>query len=103
MAILKWLPLVFLFACVSREEINAALFLHEQIPEDVCEARPELKRIGIKRTVKCTPELVDIGACKPDQDTVREFLSYCKPQITRYYGVNEKELEEILKKARVKE
>jgi hypothetical protein len=97
------LSLLLLSACVSRQEINAVLFKHEQIPEEICAQNPELKKIGITRTFNCNAELVEAGICAPNQQRVRERIGYCKPQIKSYFGILDRDLEELLKKAGVED
>ena len=96
------LSLLFLASCVTKQEIDAALFVHQQIPEEICEREPALKKIGIFRVVDCNDMLRQIGVCKPDQLTVREKLSYCKYEVIRYFAIKDSELAEILKKVGVR-
>jgi hypothetical protein len=94
---------LMLSSCVTRQEINAVIFLHEQIPETICDHEPELKKLGVYRIMDCTQNLIDLGICKPGQQRVRERISYCKPGIKNYFGVKDSDLEAILKKAGIKD
>lgn len=79
------------------------MFVHEKIPTETCEARPELKKLGIYRIFDCNQDLVNAGICQPGQAKVRERVSYCKPQIERYFGIRDDDLERILKEAGIKD
>jgi hypothetical protein len=83
--------------------VDAVLFLHEQIPKSICDQKPELWELGVYRILTCTPNLIDLGYCEPDQARVLERISYCKPGILKYFSIKDKDLEEILKRARVKD
>ena len=103
MARLSLVLLAFLMlSCVSRKDVEAVLFLHDQIPAETCDRSPELRRIGIYRKVTCTPQLVDAGICKPGDKEKTEFLSYCKSQIRNYFGAHKDDVARLLKQAGVK-
>lgn len=79
------------------------MFKHERIPEDICDREPQLRKLGIIRIFNCTPALVEQQICQPNQEKVRERIAYCKPQIERYFGIRDDDLERILKKAGIKD
>lgn len=74
-----------LSGCVSRTEvqkrIDATVFLHDQIPVEICRDVPQLKKLGIYRKLNNGQE---------------EFVSYCKPEIELYFGLYEKDVQKIL-------
>ena len=100
--VLSILILASLNGCVTKQEINAALFVHEQIPETFCKQIPELNKLGVFRIFKCNAAYVEAGICSPGQEMVRERMSYCKPGIKTHFSVKDDELREILKKAGIK-
>lgn len=96
------MTLTILSGCISKQEINAALFVHEQIPEAICAQNPELNKVGVYRIFKCNEAYVEAGICKPGQVNVRERMSYCKPAIKTHFSVKDSELRDILIKAGIK-
>ena len=98
------LSLLLLTSCVTvtKQEIDAVLFLHEQLPADFCQQHPEISKIGVYRILTCTDRLREVGICQPGWTTVRERIAYCKPQVMNYFAVKDSELEAILKHARIK-
>ena len=100
---LSTMILLSLSGCISKREINAALFVHEQLPVEFCSDSSPLKKIGVYRIFDCTPALVDAGICKPGQVKVRERIPYCSPHIKSYFGILDSELAEILRKAGIKD
>lgn len=88
---------------VTKKEIDAALFLHEQLPESICSTLPDnIRKMGVYRILTCTDNLREVGICQPGQTVTRERMSYCKPQIKNYGAIKDSELAELLKKARIK-
>lgn len=87
---------ILLCSCVSRETIQAELWMHEAIPEPICQNNPSLKDYGIFRKIKCTknskPEL-----CPPGKLTYEEYIPYCSPVIKNYSSANNEKIGEWLK------
>jgi hypothetical protein len=94
--------ILMLTSCISKREIDSALFVHEQLPAEFCGDSSPIKKLGVYRIFDCTPNLVDAGICQPGQVRVRERIAYCKPEIKNFFGVKDSELAEILKKAGIK-
>lgn len=69
-------------SCVRRNEIRAVLWLNLSVPEETCQARPELRDRGIYRLLN---------------DGRYEFVSFCSPLIKQYFSVFRDDLERILR------
>jgi hypothetical protein len=102
MLILSLLLLISLSSCVTRNQIDAVLFVHKSIPQELCDKHPDLKRYGIERVLDCSQELIDVGICQNLNQQVIERISYCKKGITKYFAVKDTDLEAILRKAGIK-
>lgn len=89
--------LISLNSCVTRKQINAAIFIEQQIPARYCLADSPLWNYGVSRILVCTPELVQLGHCLPGQARTEEFMPYCDPLIKNYGAIRKDELEQILK------
>lgn len=98
-----FLMALLMLSCVSRKDVEAVLFLHDQIPAETCDRAPELRKIGVYRKVTCTPKLVEVGICKPGQKKITEFLSYCRDQIRNYFGAHKDDVARLLKQAGAKQ
>jgi hypothetical protein len=72
-----------LSGCVSREEINAKLWLSSGIQEDICEKYPEIKRYGFYRKLN---------------DGRYEIMSYCAKSAKKQISMLENDLNAILDK-----
>jgi len=96
------IALLLLASCISRRDIDAVVWVHDQVPSEICRREPKLEDLGVYRKVNCTPQLVEVGICKPNQRTKVEFVSLCQSEIKQYLSIEKRELEEILKKAGVK-
>lgn len=101
MLILSFLALTSLEGCVTRQEIDAVLFVNEVIPAPICEREPALKKLGIFRIFDCTQNLADNGVCSIGEK-VRERISYCKPGIGHYQSIKDEDLVKVLQKAGIK-
>jgi hypothetical protein len=69
------LLLALVSSCVSRKKINAAIWLNNfPLPEDICEANPDLKQYGFYRKLN-TGNFEFMSACKP---AAKDWLSMHK-------------------------
>jgi len=92
--------ILLLGSCVSRREIDAIIWAHEKIPNRLCNNEPELKQLGVVRTVDC--KFLPPGTCAPDQKTKVEFISYCDPQIREHLSANKEDVRRLLEQAGIK-
>lgn len=95
------LALIFILgSCVSRREIDAIIWGHEKIPNRLCANEPELKQLGVVRTVEC--KYLPVGSCAPDQKVKIEFISYCNPGIREHLSANKEDVRRLLEQAGIK-
>lgn len=65
----------------TRAEVKAEIFLNSGIPAKICQDYPEVAKSGIYRKLN---------------DGNFEFLSYCHPEIVKYYSLYGPKFEEVL-------
>ena len=86
---MKTLSIFFLItlltSCVTKKEIEAALWLNTGLPKDVCEEHAEtLKRFGAYRKL---------------DDGTYQIVSYCKKEIKDFYSIQKDDLKRLIDKA----
>ena len=69
--------------CITRQEIDAHIWLQSGIPATVCQASPKIAKSGIYRKLN---------------NGKYEFISYCSPLIRHYLSIKDSEYEELLEK-----
>lgn len=83
-------------------KIDADVWLHEQIPAEVCARVPELNDIGIYRKVKCTDAARKAGLCAPGAKTYEEFIPYCNVAVKKQISMHENQFKKWIDLAREK-
>jgi len=78
------LILMVLCSCVTRREIEAAMWNMDKVPKRVCDAEPELYKMGIYRNL-------DNGK--------QQFVSYCSQTMFDHLAASKADIERLVKKA----
>lgn len=72
---------VSLFGCLSKQEIEATIWLNNGLPVGICEKNPELYDFGFYRKL---------------DDGDLEFISFCDPRSKEWFGIYKDDLNRIL-------
>lgn len=83
-------------------KVDADVWLHRQLPKEICEASPVLYNYGIVRDVKCNDEARSTGLCGPDDKVYDEFIPYCDPAITRQISMHKNQFKKWIDLAKEK-
>lgn len=81
----KLLLLLLLSACVTRQQVEAELWMNDGIPKYICDQKPELYNFGIYRVVPCRPEVLD---CQHGEPSYQEYLPYCSNRIKEFMSAD---------------
>lgn len=92
---MKYLLLMFLMGCVTREQVQADIYLNSGIPADLCAKYPELKRFGMYRIVTCSSK-PDSTACQHGEKTFRQTRPYCAGSTPEYLSMWQQDVEKYL-------
>lgn len=85
--LIRLFALLVLTSCISREEIDAALWNSDRIPVELCEKYPEIKDYGFFRVLNSGNE---------------EFVSFCSNEAKAYFAMYNKDFEKLVNKAQLK-
>lgn len=92
---MKYLLLLLLGCVTPIKKTNLLVWKFDTIEEDICASSPDLKYLGIKRVLTCTPDMESV--CKPNMADYEEFIPYCSPEIQSMLAVDGDELYQIIK------
>lgn len=82
-------------------QVKGDIWLHEKLPDVICNREPELKRIGVYRVITCTATARDRGLCKKDDKTYEEFVSYCNVAVEKHLAMHQKQFDQWIEKLRI--
>lgn len=85
--LIRLFALLVLTSCLTREEIDAALWNSDRIPVEYCEKYPEIKEYGFYRKLN---------------DGNEEFVSFCSDNAKTYFAMYNKDFEKLVTKAQLK-
>ena len=88
--------MVTLNSCVSRKQVEADLWSHEQLPAALCDRVPELWNYGIFRVVECRPGST-VPECLRGDKTYQEYKPYCDKAIKNTVAMTKADLEKWFK------
>lgn len=69
-------------------KVDADVWLHEQIPPELCALDPKFQDLGIYRKVNCTKAAREAGLCQQGEKTYEEFIPYCDAAVAKYIGMH---------------
>ena len=76
-----------LSACVTREKVEADIFLNDKIPESLCPVDSNLWHYGIARVVLCKNK-PESEFCQNGEESFEQFIPYCDPVIEQYLSMH---------------
>lgn len=85
-------------ACVTRQEVQADLYLNSGIPAAVCAQYPAIQRYGMYRLVACSSKPTS-AYCQHGEKQFRQTRPYCSPSATSYLSILNSDAEALLNKA----
>lgn len=95
---MRYLLLLFIMGCVTREQVQADIYLNSGIPADVCARYPEIKKYGMYRIVACSAK-PDSTACQHGEQKFKQTRPYCSDSIREYSSMWDQDIEKWLGKA----
>lgn len=80
-------------------EVRSELWLHDQLPAELCEPDSPLLSLGVYRVVSCKKS-PDVKECEGGAESYDEFISYCSPAIKDYFAAHKDMVKDWLAKAK---
>jgi len=87
--------LLFLSACVTRQDVEMDIWVAEQIPTEHCTG--EVWKRGIFRVVSCKNK-PDHPLCVGGRESYEEFIPYCHPAMNEYLSMHREDANKWLEK-----
>jgi len=94
---MRFILLLLLSACVTRQEIEGQLWSFDQIPQEICLAYPQLQREGVYRVVSCK-EFYNERQCSGGQKDYELAIPYCSSRIKRMRAAEDVYVQQWLNK-----
>lgn len=89
------LLLLSLSSCVTRQEVQADIWIVERVPESICNQVPELWNYGINRVVLCKNRPTS-QFCQHGEPSFEEFIPYCDKAVSEYLAMHHLDTEKWL-------